>query len=112
VAFTLVTHEDAAMVATIEHALGAPLERRMLHGFDYATPRSACDTDRDCASHGSQPQRALATTGPVRSTPEPSIREAPPDVAAALPLPSTPGRRRFAPSGRRWQPAGTGPRRW
>lgn len=112
VAFTLVTHEDAAMVATIEHALGATLERRMLHGFDYATPRSACDTDRGCAPHGSQPQRALATAAPLRSTPEPSVRAAPPDVASAPPLPKTPGRRRFAPSGRRWQPAGTGPRRW
>ena len=112
VAFTLVTHEDAAMVATIDQALGATLERLMLHGFDYATPRSACDADRGGAPHGSQPQRAMATAAPLRSTPEPSVREAPPDVASAPPLPSTPGRRRFAPSGRRWQPAGTGPRRW
>ena len=39
-AFTLVTNEDADMVRAIERTLGANIERRTLHGFDYtkATP--------------------------------------------------------------------------
>ena len=99
VAFTLVTDDDAAMVATLERALGAPLERRRLHGFEYATPRSAYDTDRDGAA-------------PVRSTPGPSAEAAPPGVAFTPPPPSAPGRRQYRPTGRRWQPAGTVRRRW
>ncbi|MCX5787195.1 MAG: DEAD/DEAH box helicase [Elusimicrobia bacterium] len=35
-AFTLVTHEDEAMVRDIERRLGARIERRKLEGFDYA----------------------------------------------------------------------------
>jgi ATP-dependent RNA helicase RhlE len=111
-AFTLVTHEDAAMVATIERALGAPLERRMLHGFEYAMPKSACDTDRGGAPRSSQPQRTHATAALVRSTPEPSVQKTPPGVVSAPPLPSTPGRRRYRPTGRCGQPAGTVQRRW
>ena len=34
-AFTLVTHEDASMVRTIERHLGKKLESRRLEGFDY-----------------------------------------------------------------------------
>jgi ATP-dependent RNA helicase RhlE len=112
VAFTLVTHDDAAMVAMIERALGAALERRMLHDFDYAAHRSTRDTDRGYAPHGSQPQRAQATAAYVKSTPELSVRETPPGVASAPPLPSTPGQRRYRPTGRGWQPAGTVYRRW
>jgi ATP-dependent RNA helicase RhlE len=37
-AFTLVTPEDDAMVRTIEHLLGAKLERRLLDKFDYDMP--------------------------------------------------------------------------
>src|SRR5215475_2438343 len=65
VAFTLVTHDDVAMVSTLERALGAPLERRTLHGFEYAMPRSAYDTDRGRAPHARQPQRAQATAARV-----------------------------------------------
>jgi ATP-dependent RNA helicase RhlE len=43
-AFTLVTREDAAMVATIERHLGAALERRTLQGFDYTMPRPTLHT--------------------------------------------------------------------
>jgi ATP-dependent RNA helicase RhlE len=35
-AFTLVTGEDTAMVRSLERLLNAPLEHRMLQGFDYA----------------------------------------------------------------------------
>jgi len=35
-AFTLVTGEDTAMVRALERLLNAPLEHRMLQGFDYA----------------------------------------------------------------------------
>jgi ATP-dependent RNA helicase RhlE len=112
VAFTLVTHDDAAMVATLERALGAPLERRMLQGFEYATPRSAYETDHGGVPHGPQPPRTQATAVPVRNRPGPSAREAPPGVASAPPLPSAPGRRQYGPRGRRWQPAGTVDQRW
>jgi ATP-dependent RNA helicase RhlE len=37
-AFTLVTDDDADMVRAIERALGAPVERRRLPGFDYGAP--------------------------------------------------------------------------
>jgi ATP-dependent RNA helicase RhlE len=112
VALTLVTHDDAAMVDTLERALGAPLERRMLQGFAYAMPKPTYDTDHDGAPHDPPPQRAPATAAPVRNTPEPSAREAPTGVASAPSLPRTPGRRRYSPRGRRWQPTGTADRRW
>jgi len=38
-AFSLVTHEDEAMVRSIENILGTRLERRRLNGFDYKRPR-------------------------------------------------------------------------
>lgn len=37
-AFTLVTPEDRGMVRDIERALGKPIERRQLEGFDYGAP--------------------------------------------------------------------------
>ena len=37
-AFTLASNDDKMMVRTIERALGAPLERCHLDGFDYAVP--------------------------------------------------------------------------
>jgi ATP-dependent RNA helicase RhlE len=37
-AFSLVTHEDEAMVRSIENILGTRLERRRLNGFDYQRP--------------------------------------------------------------------------
>jgi ATP-dependent RNA helicase RhlE len=37
-AFSLVTHEDEALVRSIECVLGAKLERRRLNGFDYQRP--------------------------------------------------------------------------
>jgi superfamily II DNA/RNA helicase len=37
-AFSLVTHEDEAIVRSIENVLGTRLERRRLSGFDYQRP--------------------------------------------------------------------------
>ncbi len=37
-AFSLVTHEDEAIVRSIENVLGTRLERRRLNGFDYQRP--------------------------------------------------------------------------
>jgi ATP-dependent RNA helicase RhlE len=105
VAFTLVTHDDAAMVSTLERVLGAPLERRTLHGFEYATPRSAYDTDRGPAPRGRQPQRAQATAAHVGVPSGSNAREEPPGVTPAPPVPNGAGRRPHHSPGRRWQPA-------
>jgi len=86
VAFTLVTYDDVAMVSTFERALGAPLERRTLHGFEYATPRSVYETDRGRAPHGRQPQHAQATAAHVEAPSGASVREAPPGVTGVAPL--------------------------
>jgi len=45
-AFTLATPEDAGMVRAIERALGAPLERRRVPGFDYAAGAPGADGAR------------------------------------------------------------------
>ncbi|EFO79603.1 DEAD/DEAH box helicase domain protein [Oscillochloris trichoides DG-6] len=44
-AFTLVTPEDASQVRQIERAIGAPLERRQLAGFDYNAQVPAVNLD-------------------------------------------------------------------
>ncbi len=44
-AFTMVTGEDSCMVRTIERALGAPLERRTVTGFDYCAPVPRKETE-------------------------------------------------------------------
>ncbi len=44
-AFTLVTPEDAPQVRQIERAIGAPLERRQLAGFDYNAQIPAINLD-------------------------------------------------------------------
>jgi ATP-dependent RNA helicase RhlE len=93
------------MVSTLERALGAPLERRTLHGFEYATPRSAYDTDRVRTPRGRQPQRAQATAAHVGTPLESSAREGSPGATPAPPLPSAPGRSPRRSPGRRWQPA-------
>jgi ATP-dependent RNA helicase RhlE len=55
-AFSLVTHEDEAMVRSIENLLGTRLERRMLDGFDYGRPalveRGSSNPVRRNASRG------------------------------------------------------------
>jgi ATP-dependent RNA helicase RhlE len=44
-AFSLVTHEDEAMVRSIENVLGTRLERRRLNSFDYHKPPVRGDDD-------------------------------------------------------------------
>ncbi|HUL29494.1 MAG TPA: DEAD/DEAH box helicase [Thermodesulfobacteriota bacterium] len=57
-AFSLVTHEDEAMVRSIENVLGTRLERRRLNGFDYQMfPNERNnDPERGQAGHG-RPKR-------------------------------------------------------
>ena len=102
-AFSLVTHDDAAMVSTLERVLGAPLERRTLHGFAYATPRSVYETDRGRVPHRRQPPReqAAARGGAPSGS---NAREEPP-ATPAPPVPRSVGRRPCHALGRRWQPA-------
>jgi ATP-dependent RNA helicase RhlE len=44
-AFTMVCSEDTLMVRTIEKKLGAPLERRLVDGFDYSIPAPKKDAE-------------------------------------------------------------------
>lgn len=44
-AFTFVTTDDTVMVRAIEKALGAPLERRTVEGFDYSIPAPRQDAE-------------------------------------------------------------------
>jgi ATP-dependent RNA helicase RhlE len=44
-AFTMVCSDDTVMVRTIEKKLGAPLERRMVEGFDYTVPAPKKDAE-------------------------------------------------------------------
>ncbi|HMO56979.1 MAG TPA: DEAD/DEAH box helicase [Roseiflexaceae bacterium] len=55
-AFTLATPGDHLMVRTIERALGAPLERRVIEGLDIVVPVLPTHP-------AAQPQRAPATNG-------------------------------------------------
>jgi superfamily II DNA/RNA helicase len=60
-AFSLVTHEDEAMVRSIENVLGSRLERRRLNGFDYQRPalleRDNRGPGQRQASRGGRPER-------------------------------------------------------
>jgi len=66
-AFTLVTHDDAAMVRAIERTLGTALERRTLADFDYSVPAPRREVE---FARGPRPQRnprraAAATHAPT-----------------------------------------------
>jgi ATP-dependent RNA helicase RhlE len=62
-AYTLVTGEDAEMVRKVQHAVGAPLERRKLPGFDYSAAGPARKREFASVRRG----RAVAPT--ANSTP-------------------------------------------
>ncbi|MEW6489227.1 MAG: DEAD/DEAH box helicase [Thermodesulfobacteriota bacterium] len=74
-AFTLVSSEDDGLVRAIERALGAPLERRRIPGFDYAAPAPARDTE---FARGPRPPRgpgkgkAAAQRSGARARPAPA----------------------------------------
>ena len=112
VALTLVTPEDTAMVGSIERALGATLERRMLQDFDYTVPRSASGTDSGHVPPALRWQRVRPATSQVAFQPLPNMWEDLPGAASALVLPGTPERRSHRPPARRWQPARTVRRQW
>jgi ATP-dependent RNA helicase RhlE len=61
-AFSLVTHEDEAMVRNIEFVLGARLERRKLNDFDYQKPAPLVKEDH----FSEQRQAARGRPGPKR----------------------------------------------
>ena len=110
VAFTLATHEDTAMVHTIELALGAPLERRTLQDFDNAMPDSTSGADLD---HIRRPQRRhpQPAAAHARAQIGSSRREERPPSIPASQLSSASGSSSGRPNTRRWQPGGT-VRRW
>lgn len=110
VAFTLATHEDTAMVHTIERALGAPLERRTLQNFDNAMPDSASGADPDYSRcpQRRHPQSAAAHTRAQGG----SRREEMPPSVPALQLSSASVSGSGHSNSRRWQPGGTVRRRW
>ncbi len=66
-AFTLVSQEDALMVRAIEKALGKPLERSQLTGFDYTIPAPRKDTEF------ARPPRQPAVRRPAPATTEAAV---------------------------------------
>jgi ATP-dependent RNA helicase RhlE len=56
-AFTLTSSEDSGMVRTIEKALGSPLERRSVEGFDYSVPAPKKDAEFARPPRQPQPRR-------------------------------------------------------
>ncbi|MFH1028946.1 MAG: DEAD/DEAH box helicase, partial [Pseudomonadota bacterium] len=59
-AFTMVSHEDEAMVRTIEKKLGAPLERRTVIEFDYTVPSPKKDIEFARPPREPRPPRKIA----------------------------------------------------
>jgi ATP-dependent RNA helicase RhlE len=98
-AFTLVTPEDGSQVRAIERAIGAPLERRQLEGFDYNAQTPAINLDERPPRPPRPPRRDDA---PARR----DDRPARPGAAPARPNQSGPARRdeRSAPARRDIRP--------
>ncbi len=72
-AFTLVTHEDADMVKTIERILGTRLDRRTLPGFEYNQPKPARETEfRPPAPQPSGHRHRADHIRPVSPKPKPA----------------------------------------
>jgi ATP-dependent RNA helicase RhlE len=66
-AFTLITPEDDVAVRAIERALGRPIPRRTLDGFDYAAPPPQMTQRSPARPAASQPrQRAAMPQQPLR----------------------------------------------
>ncbi len=96
-AFTLITPEDVDQVRAIEKAVGHPLERRTVAGFDYAAPppRSSEPEPRlDARPAQGQPRRdGRAPQGQPRRDGRPPQRELQRDVAGQPRRPERPTRR-------------------
>ncbi len=75
-AFTLVTADDAAMVRTIEKTLGAPLERRLVEGFDYNVPAPRQDAEFARPPRTPQVRKQPRTKQPAKTTAAPQIKQA------------------------------------
>jgi ATP-dependent RNA helicase RhlE len=96
-AFTLVTHEDADMVRTIERILDSKLERRSLPGFDYAamaptrdaefrrSPRPSHTPARRNGHENGRPQASKPRSAPAaRPSTSPGSRNAPQPYVSRL----------------------------
>ena len=66
-AFTFITHEDQAMVRSIERVLGKSVGRRTLQGFDYKKPPPARDPEFARLPHDPQRRREGSKSGPSRA---------------------------------------------
>lgn len=66
-AFTLVTNADDVMVRTIERVLGAKVERRTIHGFDYGVQAPPRNTE--FARPPREPQRRRPQPAGVQGSP-------------------------------------------
>ncbi len=66
-AFTFITHEDQAMVRSIERVLGKSVGRRTLQGFDYKKPAAARDPEFARPPHDPQRRREGGKSGPSRA---------------------------------------------
>lgn len=62
-AFTFVIPEDQPVVRSIERVLGAPIERRMIEGFDYEKPAPAKDAEFSRPPHEAQRRRTQPAKG-------------------------------------------------
>ncbi|HST03590.1 MAG TPA: ATP-dependent helicase, partial [Chloroflexia bacterium] len=67
-AYTLISEEDAAMVRSIERALGKKVERRIVKDFDYSQPGPA--RDNEFARPPREP-RGRRPQGPRTQAPQP-----------------------------------------
>jgi ATP-dependent RNA helicase RhlE len=65
-AFTFAAREDAATVQAIERALGAPLARKHVEGFDYAAPPRAPHPSQHPAGHHHAPGARRGAPPPRR----------------------------------------------
>jgi ATP-dependent RNA helicase RhlE len=95
-AFTLVTPEDHDMVRAIERALGLPVERRTLAGFDYKAP---APTPSRPSSHRSEPREPREPRGPRQPQAHPAGRR-PPAPSHSPTAPKTNGAHARTPASR------------
>ncbi len=105
-AFTMVTDDDGAMVRAIERALGSPLERRSVEGFDYKVPAPRKDEE---FARPPRPPRPQPKAKPAAAVAKHQPRTGTPP--AASPHPSTGGSAGAAkPAGNRNRRRRSGPR--
>jgi ATP-dependent RNA helicase RhlE len=84
-AFTLVTPEDGEMVRSIERAMGARLERRMLPDFDYTAKAPEGPKGGEFSREPRVPVRSRGQRQPTRPRPAKSQEGTPPNGRTAQP---------------------------